>query len=194
VRERGQVVRCGRVVFKCAGAFLFLKLPSDRKLAYPYARIVGDECEQRVVFADNGAGQFRDCRHGNGAYGGLWTENVVSGIARDLLADAMLRIEAADYPIVLHVHDELVCEVPLGFGSTEEFTRLMTRKPVWALELRRVHHHRSCDRLGCRVGRTPQGGSDGSGRIDQQHRLQRQRLRLQRRSDRADRSGRSSGR
>jgi DNA polymerase len=135
VRERGQVVRCGRVVFKCAGAFLFLKLPSGRKLAYPYPRIVGDECEQRVVFADNGAGQFRDCRHGNGAYGGLWTENVVSGIARDLLADAMLRIEAADYPIVLHVHDELVCEVPLGFGGTEEFTRLMTRKPAWALEL-----------------------------------------------------------
>ena len=59
----------------------------------------------------------------------LWTENIVSGIARDLLAEAMLRVEAAGYPIVLHVHDEIVCEVPIGFGSTEEFTRLMTRKP-----------------------------------------------------------------
>ena len=65
----------------------------------------------------------------------LWTENIVSGIARDLLADAMLRVEAAGYPIVLHVHDELVAEVPDGFGSTDEFTRLMTRKPAWALEL-----------------------------------------------------------
>ena len=37
----------------------------------------------------------------------------------------MLRVEAAGYPIVLHVHDEIVCEVPIGFGSTEEFTRLM---------------------------------------------------------------------
>jgi DNA polymerase bacteriophage-type len=36
---------------------------------------------------------------------------------------------------VLHVHDELVAEVPDGFGSTDEFTRLMTRKPAWALEL-----------------------------------------------------------
>jgi DNA polymerase len=135
VRERGQVVRCGRVVFKCVGAFLFLKLPSGRKLAYPYPRIIGDDREQHVVFADNGAGQFKDCRHGNGAYGGLWTENIVSGIARDLLAGAMLRIEAASYPIVLHVHDEIVAEVPIGFGSTDEFIRLMTRKPAWALEL-----------------------------------------------------------
>ena len=133
VRERGRVVRCGRVAFKCAGAFLFLKLPSGRKLAYPHPRIIGDEREQHVVFADNGAGQFQDCRHGQGAYGGLWTENVVSGIARDLLAEAMLRIEAAGYPIVLHVHDEVVAEVPIGFGSTEEFTQLMTRKPTWAL-------------------------------------------------------------
>jgi DNA polymerase len=112
VRERGHVIRCGRVALKCAGAFLSLKLPSGRKLSYPYPRIIGDHREQHVVFADNGAGQFKDCRHGNGAYGGLWTENVVSGIARDLLAEAMLRIEAAGYPVVLHIHDELVAEVP----------------------------------------------------------------------------------
>ena len=136
VRERGQIVRCGRIDLKCTGAFLQLKLPSGRKLSYPQPRIIEDERgKHRVVFADNAAGQFMDCRHGQGAYGGLWTENIVSGIARDLLAEAMLRVEAAGYPIVLHVHDEIVCEVPIGFGSTEEFTRLMTRKPAWALEL-----------------------------------------------------------
>ena len=135
VRERGQVVQCGRIAFKCVGAFLQLKLPSGRKLSYPQPRIIGDEREQAVVFADNAAGQFKDCRHGHGAYGGLWTENIISGIARDLLADAMLRLEAAGYPIVLHVHDEIVAEVPEGFSSLEEFIRLMTRKPSWALEL-----------------------------------------------------------
>ena len=41
----------------------------------------------------------------------------------------MQRVEAAGYPIVLHVHDEIVCEVPLDFGSTDEFIRLMTRNP-----------------------------------------------------------------
>jgi DNA polymerase len=135
VRERGRVIHCGPIAFKSAGAFLLLKLPSGRKLSYPQPRAVGDAERQHVVFADNAAGQFKDCRNGQGAYGGLWTENVVSGIARDLLAEAMLRIEGAGYPIVLHVHDEIVAEVPEGFGSTEKFTQLMTRKPAWALEL-----------------------------------------------------------
>jgi DNA polymerase bacteriophage-type len=135
MRDRGRVVRCGSVAFKSNGTFLQLKLPSSRKLSYPQPRIIGDEREQYVLFSDNGLGQFKDCRHGLGAYGGLWTENIVSGIARDLLAEAMLRIEAAGYSIVLHVHDEIVAEVPNGFGSTDEFTHLMTRKPVWALDL-----------------------------------------------------------
>jgi DNA polymerase bacteriophage-type len=47
----------------------------------------------------------------------------------------MLRIEAAGYPIVLHVHDEVVAEVAENFGSLEEFTKVMTRKPAWALDL-----------------------------------------------------------
>jgi DNA polymerase bacteriophage-type len=136
VHSRGRIVQCGRVFFKCTGAFLYLKLPSGRKLAYPFPRIkIEDLRRQAVVFADNAAGQFKDCRHGKGAYSGLWTENIVSAIARDLLAEAMQRIEAAGYPIVLHVHDEIVAEVPIGFGSTDEFARLMTRKPSWALDL-----------------------------------------------------------
>jgi DNA polymerase len=136
VRQRGRVVQCGRVFFKCTGAFLQLKLPSGRKLGYPFPRIeIEDVRHQAVVFADNAAGQFKDVRHGNGAYGGLWTENVVSAIARDLLAEAMQRVEAAGYPIVLHVHDEIVAEAPIGFGSTDEFTQLMTRRPSWALDL-----------------------------------------------------------
>jgi len=136
VRDRGRVVPCGPVVFKCDGAFLFLKLPSGRKLAYPVARNKQNDAQHGVVlFADNSAGRWHDCRGGRGSYGGVWTENVVQAIARDLLTGAMQRVEAAGYPIVLHVHDEIVAEVPEGFGSPEEFTKLMTRKPAWALTL-----------------------------------------------------------
>jgi DNA polymerase bacteriophage-type len=137
VRERGRVIHCGPIAFKSYGIFLQLKLPSGRKISYPQPRIRSsdDKRSQFVLFADNAAGQFKDCRHGAGAYGGIWTENIVSGIARDLLVEAMLRVEAAGYAIVLHVHDELVCEVPENFGSEQEFIRLMTRKPAWALEL-----------------------------------------------------------
>src|SRR5262245_65622726 len=110
VRERGRVIRCGPIAFKSTGAFLLLKLPSSRKLSYPQPRAVGDEQRQHVMFADNAAGQFCDCRNGQGAYGGLWTENIVSGIARDLLAEAMLGIEPAGYPIIPQLHDEIVAQ------------------------------------------------------------------------------------
>ena len=136
VRDRGRVVTCGPIAFRSNGAFLQLKLPSGRKISYPQPRIrAKDARHQYVIFSDNAEGQFKDCRYGAGAYGGLWVENIVSGIARDLLVEAMFRVEAAGYRIVLHVHDETVCEVPENFGSTEEFVRLMTRKPAWALDL-----------------------------------------------------------
>ena len=59
----------------------------------------------------------------------------MSGISRDLLVEAMQRIEAAGYPIVLHCHDEIVAEVPEGSADTEKFTQLMTQVPSWASEL-----------------------------------------------------------
>ncbi|MBR0694275.1 DNA polymerase [Bradyrhizobium lablabi] len=129
-------VRCGRIKLECAGMFLRIELPSGRLLSYPFPRLTQDDRgKHHVVYADNGAGQFRDCRNGQGAYGGVWTENVVSGIARDILAEAMLRIDAAGYPIVMHVHDEIVAEVPAGSASLKEFIELMTRNPSWAPDL-----------------------------------------------------------
>ena len=46
-------------------------------------------------------------------YGGKLVENIIQAIARDLLAQSMLRINGAGFEIVMHVHDEVVCEVPL---------------------------------------------------------------------------------
>lgn len=65
-------------------------------------------------------------------YGGRLTENVVQATARDIMRDAVLRLEAAGYPIVLRVHDELVAEVPEGTGDIDEFERIMSEPPTWA--------------------------------------------------------------
>lgn len=65
------------------------------------------------------------------AYGGLIFQNGVQAIARDCLADSIVRLEEAGYPIILHVHDEDVAEVDEDFGSLKEFTDIMATPPVW---------------------------------------------------------------
>jgi DNA polymerase len=72
------------------------------------------------------------CRGGQGAYGGLWVQNIIQAISRDLLVAAMRRIESAGYAVTLSVHDEIVTEVDEGFGNVEEFKQIMTWQPSWA--------------------------------------------------------------
>jgi len=109
---------------------LLLTLPSGRRLSYPEARLMPGKFEntRELQYKDNAKGGWSDV----GAWYGTLTENAVQATARDLLAAAMLRLEAAGYPVVLHVHDEVVCEVPEGFGSIEEFQRLLTIVSDWA--------------------------------------------------------------
>lgn len=68
-------------------------------------------------------------------YGGLLFENAVQAIARDILVHGMLALEAAGYPLVLHVHDEAVAEVKRGWGSVAEFVQIMLRLPGWCQDL-----------------------------------------------------------
>ena len=65
-------------------------------------------------------------------YGGKLVENLVQATARDILTHAMVNLEDAGYPIVLHVHDEIVSEVLKNFGSIEEFEKIMGTMPLWA--------------------------------------------------------------
>lgn len=63
-------------------------------------------------------------------YGGKLFENLVQATARDILGEAILRIEAAGFPIVLHVHDEVVVEVDENVPA-EVIHDLMTEAPDW---------------------------------------------------------------
>lgn len=64
-------------------------------------------------------------------YGGLYSENNTQAVARDALVGAMRRHEDAGYPIVMHVHDEDVAEVPEGFGSLREYEQLAEKSDAW---------------------------------------------------------------
>jgi len=66
-------------------------------------------------------------------YGGKLVENVVQGLSRDIMAEAMLAIdEHPDYTPILTVHDEIVAEVPEGRGSVTDFEDLIAVVPDWA--------------------------------------------------------------
>ena len=133
VHTETQIPLGNRFSFTMENGTLFMRLPSGRRLAYPEASLGPGKfeytCELR--YKDNAKGGWNT----RSAWYGVLVENAVQATARDLLAAAMQRVEAAGYPIVLTVHDEIVCEVPEGFGSVEEFHRLMTELPNWAAGL-----------------------------------------------------------
>ena len=114
--------------------FLRIKLPSGRKIAYPHP-LLEDVNKfgkaERIVPYEGFEGPSRRWTRLQPWFG-KWVENVVQSVARDVFSAAMLRLEAAGYAIVAHTHDEIVCEVPEGFGSEDEFGALMVALPDWA--------------------------------------------------------------
>ncbi len=67
-----------------------------------------------------------------GANGPIIVSNCVQAIARDLLAHGIKQSERAGYPVIGHVHDEIITEVPRGFGDVNDFERLICELPEWA--------------------------------------------------------------
>ena len=129
VREKARV-RLGRLTFHCRSGMLFITLPSGRKLCYVKPRIQTNRFG-RDGLTYEGVGEGKKWTRIE-TFGGKLTENIVQATARDLLAEAMLRLRDAGFEIVMHVHDEAVLEVPIGHSSVEEVCALMAEAPAWA--------------------------------------------------------------
>jgi DNA polymerase bacteriophage-type len=147
------------VSFRKMGSFLWCRLPSGRNLCYPYPVVIDDGYRGKLTFKSVPdatvwaiyAGQRERgeenttyiidpigkeshsrewCRVST--YGGKLSENITQAICRDILAEAMFRVEAAGFRTVVHVHDEIVTEGDYSESHLKLFEQLMAEVPAWA--------------------------------------------------------------
>ena len=135
-------VKHGVVFDKTHPGILSVCLPSGRSLSY-----IDPLIKKTTIYKDDGSFFETDTLSYLGmdqttkqwkripTYGGKLVENIVQAIARDCLADSMRRLNDAVYKTVVHVHDEVVLDVPKGFGSLEEVSEIMAQPISWAAGL-----------------------------------------------------------
>lgn len=133
--KEGVETRYRQIGFRMRGKFLQMILPSGRPLWYYAPRVQqvrmpwGKDKEMvTAMTVDSLTKQWvrRPLGHP------ILSENATQAFCRDLLALGLIRCEAAGYRPVLHVHDEIVAEVPEGWGSVEEMEAIMSEVPKWA--------------------------------------------------------------
>lgn len=125
---------------KVAGWWLRMTLPSGRVMSYPGVGLsVSKETDEDGKVSTNvrikyqGENQLTRQWGFQYTYSGKLVENCTQALCRDLLANALLNVEANGYPIVLHVHDEIICETPdTPEYNVAELERLMCELPEWA--------------------------------------------------------------
>jgi DNA polymerase len=143
VERPGSVYSClgDKVQFRCTidRSWLTATLPSGRRLRYPQPHIVeevnrfGNLVDVLKTF---GVSQYTHQWGAESKHPSLIFQNCVQAIARDILTAAAMRFEAAGLPVILHVHDELLAEVPLKRGVTHALVHaLMTERPGWTAGL-----------------------------------------------------------
>lgn len=121
--------KVGRVSFEYKSGILFVTLPLGRKLSYVKPRMMLNKFGREGLTYE-GIGESKKWMRLE-TYGPKLVENIVQAASRDILAEAMLRLEKEGFDIVCHVHDEVVLEVPDGKSSVEEVNEIMAVNPVW---------------------------------------------------------------
>ncbi len=153
--ETKKEVLAGKCKFALSNKFLWVELPSGRKLAYREPRIVWRTRQYEITEVDKKTGKEKKVTKISPpkktlefmavnslskkwgierTFGGALTENITQAVARDLMMAAALRLEKAGYRLLLTVHDEAICERKKGDGSLNEFKAVMCGRPKWADE------------------------------------------------------------
>ena len=123
-----------RSTYFTPSTFLTVRLPGGRKLYYLRPFLKENQFGKRAVHY-YAVGQATRKWGVESTYGGKMTENIVQAIARDCLAVTLDRIDALGLQVVFHVHDEVICEVPIGVSSAEEISKIMSEPIEWATGL-----------------------------------------------------------
>ena len=120
----------GRIGVSFYSNTLWLQLPSGRRLAYVKPKLQPNRFG-RLSITYEGLGQNNKWSRIE-TYSGKLVENITQATARDLLAEAMWRIEKAGLDIVGHVHDEVILEAPEDGVTVEKVCQIMNQNPKWA--------------------------------------------------------------
>jgi DNA polymerase len=131
MRHKGREYIGGQITYLYDGAHLWYALPSGRVLCYPHARF-NDEGE--ITYAKASWKPAADAKEWPRArlWRGLQCENVTQATANDILRYALRRLEALGEEVVLHVHDEIVCETDDPDRTLENMRAVMCTPPNWA--------------------------------------------------------------
>lgn len=134
----GREFDCRGLKFQMVGEAVYITLLSGRRLTYHNAALHRTDrygCEYEISYwgwnsnPKNGGMGWIQIK----TWGGRLVENIGQAVANDVLRFATVNLEANGYPVVLHVYDELVSEVPKGYGSIENFEAWMGYLPHWAV-------------------------------------------------------------
>lgn len=132
--QQKKTTQCGRIKFQMRGKFCQMVLPSGRRISYYQPRVDlvqspwGPKGQISYMSVNSQTRKFMREK----TYGGKIVENCVQGIARDVMAEAMWRVEHSGAPVVTTVHDEVVSEIEKGAMTLKKFEELMARAPKWA--------------------------------------------------------------
>ena len=136
-----------QLIFQYEAGFLFIRLPSGRRLAYVKPRLEGEDLYRekadgsRYLVASAGSLTYEGVDQKTKrwtrlpTYGGKLVENITQAIARDCLADAMLALDEAGIDQLFTVHDEIITEVPFKKATLKDVEAIMSRSLPWAPDL-----------------------------------------------------------